>query len=339
MQVPFRAQKLKWPLWLAALLWIPPSALAERGIVLRHADSVRLIGSGGARTTLWEGDVEAYHEGALLRCDRARVDQRRGHVQATGRVRFTSDEGVLLCDSASYESDERVLRALGRVSWDGDQATILAREMVHWRNRHHSLATGEAQLTLARSWFGGTQQPGESPICVLADSLWWFDGDDEGRHRATGNVTIKLGDMWAEAERADFERERGLLVLVGTPRIIRGSGEVRGRRLIVQLEEGMVAALDAITEARYSEQRGPELHDRVEGDSLRLAFLEGRAEAVDVAGAARALFHPEDDPQTWNLVDGESIHIDLQDERAVAVAVQGSAAGSYGYPRRRGERD
>ena len=336
MQVSFRTQNPKYFGELAIVLCAHSFAIAAGPIELLHADRVRLLAGAEGRTTIWEGGVLAEHEGAELRCDRARLDQGGGVFRAIGSVRFRSVDGLLECDSATYERDSRRLKASGNVVWDGSNATIRSRELVHWRDRHSSVATGDPRLTLARAWFGESAAEA-APVCVAADSLWVYETEGKEMHRALGGVEIQIDDVSAAAERADFDREQGRLLLVGgEPMARRGEGEMSGERIVVRLAGGEVAAIDAVEGARFRELHLPATEvpvwDEIEGDSLHLSFLAGAADAVDAHGDATALFHPEDDPVVWNRVEGSAIHIDLELDRARSVAVVGSAEGVYGFP-------
>ena len=336
MQVSFRTLNSRYRSGLALVLCANTLAMAAGPIELLHADRVRLVAGAGGRTTIWEGGVLAEHEGAELRCDRARLERGGGAFMATGNVRFRSDDGLLECDRATYDRDSRRLNAKGNVVWDGPSATIRSRELIHWRDRHSSVATGDPQLTLARAWFGDSATEA-APICVTADSLWVLEVEGKETHRALGGVEIQIDDVSAAAERADFDREEGRLLLVGgEPMARRGEGEMSGERIVVRLVGGEVAAIDAVTGARFRELHLPATEvpvwDEIEGDSLRLAFVAGEADAVDAHGDASALFFPEDGPAVWNRVEGEAIHIELEQDRARSVSVAGSAEGVYGFP-------
>lgn len=103
-------------------------------------------------------------------------------------------------------------------------------------DRGADVGTMDGPVTLRREASGDGQ-----PVDADADALA-FDLA-AGRSILTGNVEVRSGDRVSSADRLELDEEAGVAILSGTPAVSReGSDEVRGARLIYDLETNDVVA-------------------------------------------------------------------------------------------------
>jgi lipopolysaccharide export system protein LptA len=291
----------------------------------------------------FEGNFRLEHPAGKLTADVGRYERASGSATAEGNAVLLDSSGEVSVRAGWIRYDRRarvaeasmnpVFQRITRDSAHSDTVRILANQLT-WRevdsvaeaNGNVRISRGELQATCGRARLDQKNRRislNESPVTTF------------GKRNLLGKT------MWLDV---DFKKERIDRVtvyqdavgnLVGDPDSagVISSARVKGDTLIAEVDGDVMRSLLVARKARTEswDSRDSTRRDRLEGDSLRMFFDQGKMSSAWVAGNARSLQNWVEKGRTKgvNDVKGKVIRISFANGRLKRVRVEGKIQGVY----------
>ena len=336
----------------------------SQDLLKKEEDRLKLIGADSLVNIsyqdmelieLW-GHVQLRQGDAYLFCDFAKFWQVENRAILYGDVLIYDNKRKLKGDQVDYDGQDKIETASGHVSIISGSRILNANEVTYWQEQEQTTATGDViiqdileNVTLKSQKVFHDKQldyslareyPVLSKIDTVAKDTLEIYGlkmeiwGEEERALVTDSVSIQKGDLIANCQRAEYQSESELLILLDTPEIMHRNQIMYGDTIDILLKEvhfqGAVIrghALIVSTDSTFQ--------DKLEGQKITVEAIDDTIRKVIVENQAKSYYHifnEEDEFQGVNSVTGDHIILDFDKDDLKEITVMsdpGQCTGVY----------
>lgn len=315
----------------------------HRGDVKFRSD--RAIWDRARDEVLFEGSFVLEHPSGRITSERGRYERASGSAWAEGTAHLEDSAATVSVDAAVLRYDRRARRAEASgapvfrrrsrrdSSSTWDTVEIRAKVLSYLELDTVAEATGDVRLRKG----GLTATCGKAILEQKTRRILLRDtprAELEGRNLSGHAMVVDLHETREEIRRVSvFKEALGILTGDADSTGVFSTSRVVGDTLVAEIDGSRLKSLLVTRKAKGESWTSLDSTriDRLDGDSLRLGFLDGKIDTAWVGGHAKSFYHWLDQGRLkgTNQAQGRAIRIAFEDGRIRRIRVEGGAQGVY----------
>ncbi len=307
---------------------------SDRAVWDRASDAVR-----------FEGAFKLEHPSGSITSDRGRYERSSGSAWAEGNAKLRDSSATVAVDAGIIRYDRRarlaearrdpVFQRMSRPDSTSPWDTLEIRADVLSYRELDTVAEALGNVRLRRGDLSATC--GAATLDQRKRQLSLREAPHaalKGRKLSGRSMVLDLDIKREEIRRVSVYRDaEGLIAGDPDSAGVVSTSRVRGDTLVADVQGSRLSGLVVTRKARGESWTSNDSTrvDRLDGDSLRLAFREGRIDTAWVRGNAKSHYHWLDKGtlKGINEAKGKSIRIAFAEGRIRRIRVEGAAQGVY----------
>jgi lipopolysaccharide export system protein LptA len=305
------------------------------------------------------GNVVVTDDSVTLRAPEAVYMRDERTAEATGSMALDDGKSLLTARYGKYFVDQRIAIFRDRVRVRDSVSVMTADSLTYYRNERRSVADGRVtvinaadRVTITGGHLDHRAQPDYSrmtvnPVLVQLDTsagahdtllvrgrVMEAYRDSVRRLVASDSVEIVRADLAAVCGRAVFHTEADSILLRKSPIIWYRDTQVTGDSVNVYLKGRQLHRVDVTGEAfaiSRSDSVSRERYDQLNGEKLRMLFVDKVLHRIDVEVHATSVYHLTEDSVAngLNKTSGDTIIMVFEDGKVRSIKVTGGVEGRY----------
>ncbi len=277
----------------------------------------------------FSGDVRLVDEDFSLLSSTLFYSSNERYASAGGDVRFFTEDSSLVVRGlfGEYFGDDSLLAMSGspHLSYSdsaGNALSLDARKLMYFRNIPLGVAIDDVEAIF-------TDKDGD-PLEINADSLTYdFQNDIMMAHR---EVLIQSDKLIARCDSAEFDRNRDIVTLWGSPVITDPNSELRAEQFTLIMVDQKPSELFAEGNAKGSFSDDEDRKSHFASQDMRFFFEDGDIAEAYLTRQVKVDYKPEPEDTAYEeqlVVTGDSVAVWFVDKKMDSVRVDGGVDGIY----------
>jgi len=204
----------------------------------------------GERRALATGHLKVTQEKRTVRAPQADYDREKG-VMVLGHgvtIEFADEEMQVTCDKITYQEEDDTAVCTGKVRMFDEETVLTGEKIIVDFEPELATITGSVKIVTTRRSKAEKDkaqddpegEPGKRVTTITCDKIDYTYTEGKRRALATGNVKAVQKDRTLYAQKADYDRETGLVVLGDKVTVEAEDGKGRCTKATVHVDEDWV---------------------------------------------------------------------------------------------------
>ncbi len=286
--------------------------------------------------------VEIFDEGQYIIANKSFYYSGEKKAVFTSDVWAKDDSTEIFCDKLIYFKESKRTFAYGNVAVFGTYSGSILRgdTIINYKDSSLSLALGKPVLFQLDSVYSIDSVLTVDTLIISCDTMISIRKDEQEQFEFIGNLKLTRNSVSAKSDKGFYDREKGELILFGSPVAFLDSTQLYGDTIVVLTENGKIQKIlsidNSISVSRDTALPADRL-SQIKGDRININFREGEIFNILSNGNAKSLYYflNDSDKESAPRSDGldrkssDSLKIDFLEGQMENVYWFGGVAAEY----------